>query len=111
MAATAFGIEIPDEFEELGVNYTEYIAAAPAETKQFGQELKQLLIDNANAWKYQRLIWIGYYKNNDNNQCLFNILPKDVIAMIIDLLKIPLSLWKCTDYKELISNGCYCCHD
>ena len=36
--------------------------------------------------KIERIIWIGYYKNNDNNQCLMKKLPKDLILCILELL-------------------------
>ena len=39
-------------------------------------------------WNKIRLIWIAFYKNNSNNQCYFDQLPKDVILVIIKLLKI-----------------------
>ena len=34
-------------------------------------------------WKQIRLIWIGYYKNNENNNCLIRFLPKDIVKQII----------------------------
>ena len=36
--------------------------------------------------KIERIIWIGFYKNNENNKCLIKILPKDLIIYILDLL-------------------------
>ena len=36
--------------------------------------------------KIERIIWIGFYKNNENNKCLIKTLPKDLIIHILDLL-------------------------
>ena len=36
--------------------------------------------------KIERIIWIGFYKNNENNKCLIKTLPKDLIIYILDLL-------------------------
>ena len=36
--------------------------------------------------KTERLIWIGFYKNNENNKCFIKTLPKDLIIYILDLL-------------------------
>ena len=36
--------------------------------------------------RIERIIWIGFYKNNDNKKCLIKTLPKDLIIYIIDLL-------------------------
>ena len=35
------------------------------------------------SWRIERLLWIGYMKNN---QCLLNKLPKDLIKYIIKFL-------------------------
>ena len=35
------------------------------------------------AWKCQRIIWIGYYHNQANKSCPFNMLSKDVIAHML----------------------------
>ena len=34
----------------------------------------------------ERIIWIGFYKNNENNKCLIKTLPKDLIIYILYLL-------------------------
>ena len=34
----------------------------------------------------ERIIWIGFYKNNDNDQCLIKMLPKDLLMHILCLL-------------------------
>ena len=36
--------------------------------------------------KIERIIWIGYYKNKENNKCLIQTLPKDLIIHILCLL-------------------------
>ena len=36
--------------------------------------------------KIERIIWIGFYKNNENNKCLIKLLPKDLIIEILYLL-------------------------
>ena len=35
--------------------------------------------------KQERIIWIGFYKNGKNNQCLIHLLPKDIIIFILNL--------------------------
>ena len=37
------------------------------------------------SWKQIRLIWIGYHKNNNNNDCFISLLPKDIVKKIIDI--------------------------
>ena len=59
----------------------------------------------SNEWNYQRLIWIGYHKNDDNDECFFNGMPKDIIQMILALLKTPLSVWQCAKYDDLKKRG------
>lgn len=39
-------------------------------------------------WKIARLIWIGFYKNCDNIDCLISKLPKDIIHHIFQFLTI-----------------------
>ena len=34
-------------------------------------------------WKYVRLLWIAYLKNENNKQCLFTKLPKEIINKIV----------------------------
>ena len=36
--------------------------------------------------KIERIIWIGFYKNSENNKCLIKTLPKDLIIHILSLL-------------------------
>ena len=37
-------------------------------------------------WKVVRLIWIGFYKNDDNKMCLIGKIPKDVIQHLLCFL-------------------------
>ena len=34
----------------------------------------------------ERIIWIAFYKNNDNNKCFFKTIPKDLVTYILELL-------------------------
>ena len=34
----------------------------------------------------ERIIWIGFYKNTDNNKCFIHKLPKDIMHYILHLL-------------------------
>ena len=36
--------------------------------------------------KIERIIWIGFYKNKENNKCLIKTLPKDLINYVLYLL-------------------------
>ena len=36
--------------------------------------------------KIERIIWIGFYKNKENNKCLIQTLPKDLIISILSFL-------------------------
>lgn len=46
------------------------------------------------AWQTARLLWIAFLKNNDNDECLFNLLPKDVVKYILTLLPQNESGWQ-----------------
>lgn len=37
-------------------------------------------------WKVLRLIWIGFYKNDDNQECKVNTIPKDIVNYIFKYL-------------------------
>lgn len=37
-------------------------------------------------WKIERLIWIGYYQNSQNDKCLIKQLPKDIIKTMLSFL-------------------------
>ena len=37
-------------------------------------------------WKIERIIWIGFSKNDSNNECFIDQLPKDLIIYILSLL-------------------------
>ena len=36
-------------------------------------------------WKYQRQIWIAYYKNRNNKKCIIGHCPKSILYIIVDL--------------------------
>ena len=38
-------------------------------------------------WKIQRLIWIGFFKNENNNLCLLTRVPKDLIVYMLRFLR------------------------
>ena len=37
-------------------------------------------------WNDIRLVWIGFYKNDNNIQCVINLLSEDVIRYIIKFI-------------------------
>ena len=37
-------------------------------------------------WNLERIIWIGFYKNNNNTNCLIKNLPKDLIKYILNIV-------------------------
>ena len=39
--------------------------------------------NNILQWRAARVVWIGYYKNEKNSNCLINSLPKDLINHIL----------------------------
>ena len=41
------------------------------------------------TWQFERLIWIAYKKNIDNDKCLLAQMAKDVITHILSFLKAP----------------------
>ena len=41
------------------------------------------------TWSVIRLIWIGFYKNQDNDKCLIDTLPKDIVNCVITFLNFP----------------------
>ena len=53
-------------------------------------------------WQQERLIWIAFDKNKDNDACLFSLLPKDIILEIIKFFKTRLRLHPVsrTDYHD-----------
>ena len=37
-------------------------------------------------WEKERIIWIGFYNNDDNEKCLIRLLPKDIVFSILQFL-------------------------
>ena len=76
-------------------------------TKDNGRDETIYIFDNINqpwrlkifyamTWKRERIIWIAFYKNVENNQCLMSKLPKSIVGYIIKL-----SQWSIFDDKSL----------
>ena len=53
------------------------------------------------VWQHERLIWIAYYKNDENDQCLLKTVPKDVLVVIVLFLRNQFSIWKCMRHDQL----------
>ena len=50
------------------------------------QFIFDIYVDNID-WNIEKLLWIAFYKNNNNNSdCLLAKLPKDLIRYIVDLI-------------------------
>ena len=67
---------------------------SPATTKYNNDE--SVLVVHENSFclinifletKAERIIWIGFYKNDQNKDCLINQLPKDLIKCILSFLE------------------------
>ena len=54
------------------------------------------------SWDIERMIWIGYYKNIDNDKCLITKLPKDVIVYLLEFIKCRIFESK-TSFRKLFS--------
>lgn len=39
------------------------------------------------TWDVARLLWIAFNKNGDNEKCLFDLLPKDLLKLILTFLR------------------------
>ena len=39
-------------------------------------------------WSDERIIWIGFYNNKNNNKCLIQLLPKDIVLLVLRFLKV-----------------------
>ena len=52
------------------------------------QEHNYCLLDLLDKWNIERLIWIAFYKNDKNNQCIIDKLPKDVVLFILTFLSL-----------------------
>ena len=42
------------------------------------------------SWKIQRILWIGFFKNVNNDKCMIPKLPKDVLQKILGVLQFSL---------------------
>ena len=45
--------------------------------------VEKLLYPKYFEWQQERLIWIAFYKNNENEKCLINLFPKDIVKEIL----------------------------
>ena len=41
-----------------------------------------------NKWNIERIIWIAFYKNDKNDKCFIDTLPKDVVLYILTFLSL-----------------------
>ena len=39
------------------------------------------------GWHIERILWIGYYKNNDNGLCMIKLLPKEIVKYLLDFVR------------------------
>ena len=44
----------------------------------------ELILDQSIEWKVERQIWIAFEKNGDNDECLIQNLPKDIVHHILN---------------------------
>ena len=52
-----------------------------------GSSFWRIDIDDNLPWKLERIMWIGYHKNIENQQCFVSKLPKTVLDEILDNLR------------------------
>ena len=38
-------------------------------------------------WEMERILWIGYYQNNDNGLCMIKLLPKEIVNYLVGFLR------------------------
>lgn len=50
------------------------------------QYFKLNIYNSIMDWHTTRILWIGWSKNRDNNQCFIKILPKDVLKYILSFI-------------------------
>ena len=53
---------------------------------QHCQYFKLNVYNRDSRWGRERILWIGFYQNNNNDQCLTKILPKDVLKYILSFI-------------------------
>ena len=39
-------------------------------------------------WNIERIIWIAFYKNDENDKCLIDTLPKDIVEYVLSFLSL-----------------------
>ena len=50
--------------------------------KDYGQEFEDDM-----DWDCERILWIGYKKNDTNDACFFSQIPRDIVKYIVSFLK------------------------
>ena len=51
--------------------------------RKAGQQGWVLKIPTRVSWERERLLWIGYLKNYNNEKCWFGTVPKDIVRLIV----------------------------
>ena len=71
------------------------------------QQVTRIMSDDCYdvEWIYERLIWIGYYKNDQNQHCFLKNVPKVLLLLILSFLKTRFSIWKCINYDQMQKCG------
>lgn len=67
-----------------GYNYEIYFF--PIYKKSAKQIGGKMIIRLNSEWRQQRIIWIGFLKNETNNKCLIKYLPKDIVKLIVSMV-------------------------
>ena len=75
---TTFTFVAKNEIEK--EDWIRFIGKSIIRTGDIEQLLQQI-------WSIERTIWIAFYKNNDNQQCLIQNLPKDIVCYIISFVR------------------------
>ena len=64
----------------------------------------RLLIQMNIKWQCERQIWIAFYKNEKNNLCFIDKLPKDVVFKILDYLRNSLPFFVPVARKKIVNH-------
>ena len=65
-------------------NQSHYVIDLKQLLKKFGKFKDESFF----FWKQERLLWIGFHKNQYNNQCQLRLLPKDILVTILKFLRL-----------------------
>ena len=47
----------------------------------------KIMLDNGIEWKQARIIWIAFYKNQENDKCYWNHIPKVIVQLVLSFVK------------------------